>query len=827
MFFRYQQTANLVTVADDFAQLVNVTSTGDLVFALTYTINPGQAFNTGAHIVNIQVLSRYIPRLPMLGLTQRGIVDTQALVNNIRGLLLNAKQAVQQRLTYVLAQTNSNILTYVNNEVLQQLLQQVNPKDIQQLNGPTLQTIFASAVKQNNDTQPILHRVANTLLVPDVSTTVSGSALLDAQQVMQDMIVRQALDPSYILQLTARSSSESQTRQGLSNTSQAIEKVTDPATRLLNFHLFPPTSDVPPSTTDDLLDQEYVQILQNETQETQEITEYLVVPASQLRLENADLTNAFVQFDLINSDTNEPVDSVIKTLNITRELQVYNTPKVPPIMKAAVTPNSTYSNLQIKQKDPGATSVSVYKKTIFAAAQDIDSYSLIGTYPLTSQQEALQIKVDVPVASAAIYRAIPIGTQNAQGFEYTNIVIRPPRYTPLRSVALTGLQVDQGIQLEARSIPTRCVAIQFLKWNLTTFQNVANYDIVNGDVGFVDDAARQADLVTTLDTNVSDGNIYRYLARLIYLDGDTEDFGDVTIEFIEPAPGQVDTTITDLVVTHDNAPDVSFTINTSTTNTDIDNVKQMLANQNLTEYFTGDIAAQRDQLANLIAHQVQRVDLTTGIRESFGTVTVPGFQDSTLRKAQAVSALQYGHDYRYEIYPLLRAPETLFDDFVKNSVDVTTKKPYTWSPAKFLHPLTLGRAGVIVSAQGAAQRYVKDPMAFGVVGSITTVEASFDNDTAKIANQTATPFNRSLNIITWQVQGDITQVDHFLVLKTVNGVRTTLGKAHSEFPYGACQYFHPVTHSDNGAISYVIIPVMNDYKVGTAVTTNTVLVDAP
>jgi len=188
--------------------------------------------------------------------------------------------------------------------------------------------------------------------------------------------------------------------------------------------------------------------------------------------------------------------------------------------------------------------------------------------------------------------------------------------------------------------------------------------------------------------------------------------------------------------------------------------------------------------------------------------------------------LQYGHIYRYEIYPCLRAPETLFDQFTKTSTDATTNKPYTWSPAKFLHPLALNQ-GVIVSATGAAQRYAKDPMAFGVVGSITTVEASFDNDTAKIVNQTATPFNRALNIITWQVQGDITQVDHFLLLKTVNGVRTMLGKAHSEFPYGACQYFHPVTHSDNGPISYVIIPVMNDYQVGPATTTNTVIVDAP
>jgi hypothetical protein len=827
MYFRYQQTANLITVADNYADLVNIDDNGDMQFTFTYTVNPGHALNHGSHIVNVQVLSRYVAQVPLLGNTHRGMVDNQTLVDNIRELLPHAKQAVKQRTTYVMAHRSSNILSYVNNEVIRQLLARVDASTIQQLNTPELKVVQAGDVKQSNNPQPLLQRIAMSLLVPDVSMQLSGSAAVVAKSLAEDMISRQGLDPSYILSLTPRSSSESQTLHGLSNTSRAIEQVTDPATQLLNFHLFPPTSEVPPTTTDDVSDTELVQVLRTVTHDTVEISVPVTIPASKLRLESADITNAFVQFDLVNSETNEPVDRVIKTLNIAREMQVYSTPVRPPILKAAVTPNSTYGTLQIRQVDPGATSVEVYKRVLRTASAQPEPYSLVGTYSLTSQQEALQIKVDVPLLSTAIYRVIPVGIQDTQGFEFSNVVLKPPHYTPLRSVALTGLQIDKGIQLEVRNIPQRCVAIQFLRWNMTTFQNVACPTFVKGDAAFIDAAARQADLITVTDTDIQVENVYRYVARLIYLDGDVEDFGHVLLGFVQPAPGQVATTITNLVVTHDNVPDVSFTINTVTSATNMDAIKSMLTNQDLLQYFQGDIQAQRDQLTNIIAHTIDRVDLTTGTRESFGTVTVSDFTDSALRKSQAVSALQYGHDYRYEIYPLLRAPETMFDSLVKSAVDPTTRKSYTYNPSKFLHPLALGSQGVIVSPDGAQRVYGKDPMSFGVVGSITTVRASFDNDIARVINQIVTPFNRSLNIITWQVQGDIAQIDHFLVMKTVNGVRTTVGKAHSEFPYGACQYFHQVNKRDDGAVSYVIVPVMNDYQVGPAVTTNTVLVDAP
>jgi len=527
---------------------------------------------------------------------------------------------------------------------------------------------------------------------------------------------------------------------------------------------------------------------------------------------------------LIDSATNMPIDSITKILDVSNHLHIYHTPKRAPRVKATASDISTRINLEIKQVDHGAEEVLIFKKNFWIASPEIEDYSLIGTYALTSKDQSLLVQVDLPKSSPVLYRVIPRGKQSTLGSEYTNVAVRPLRYSPVRSVALTAHQVDVGIQVEVRHIPTNVVAVQYLRWNLTTFDSEPT--TIGSDIGFVDDSTRQADLLTTIDSDVQQHNIYRYAIRLIYLDGQTTEYGDATIEFIKPSPGEVDTRVENLQVDHDNVPNVTFDITTSVVDTDMDAIKKMLENQGLKEHFDGDITAQRDELKKLIAHTVYRVDLNTGTRENFGILTDPSFDDGALRKNQAIKELEYGHRYRYEIYPLLRAPETLFDGFQKEAVDQVTKKPYVFSPAKFLHPFTL-RRGVLVSVGGAKQRYAKDPMAYGIIGSIVFIEASFDQDGAKVIDSSATKFDRFTNIVSWRVQGDIRQVDHFLIMKQVHGMRTMLGKAHSEFANGTCQYVHPFNRHDAGAIQYIIVPVMNDYKLGQASVTNTLLVEAP
>jgi len=383
--------------------------------------------------------------------------------------------------------------------------------------------------------------------------------------------------------------------------------------------------------------------------------------------------------------------------------------------------------------------------------------------------------------------------------------------------------VASGVQLEVRQIPSDVVSIQLLRWNMTTHEST--YSTVSNGVEFIDDSMRAADFVTTTDTDVLPGNVYRYVARLIFTNGSYEDFGDATVEFMLPTPGQVDTKVENVTVDHTNVPNVRFDVTTITTDTDVQVVLKMLRDQGMQQFFQNDLQLQRDQLNDLVAHNVQRVDLTTGKREDFGVMTTQKFDDSLLRRNLAIDPLFYGHKYRYEITPLLRAPETLFSEHVKQSVDSNTNKQYSFKPSKFLHPAALKR-GVLTTTTGASQRYAKEPMSYGAVGAVTPVEVSFDGDAASVVASSAMRFDRYLNVVTWSVLGDMNQVDHFLVFKQVNGVRTLVGKTHSEFAYGNCQYLHSLSNKDVGAITYVIVPIMDDYKVGRSSSTNVVLIEA-
>lgn len=821
MFFRFNRRYNFLDVADDFAHLRRIHPNGDLEFEFFYNIKPHDAVANEALTVNVSVLSRTIKVKPILENTQLGFINTRALINNVLQQMPNAKSAIKQQQDYTVASRNSDISTKINNEIIPQLRAKIPARNIQQLVKPILTLMPSSDVKEGADIKPLLTQIAHAFTT-DITTVNSASINENPTRLMHDLIARQGIDPTHIFDLTDRSVASVDALGGILRPSNAIEIETSPSTRLLNYHIFPPETHNRPTYTSQVSDDTVVQVLTYEPQTTVEIALTLIIPRSALTQDGSDNSHFFVKFDLINGRSRVAVDSVSKSLDVARHMQLYYTPRRPPVVKLTKSEVSTRANLEIKQIDPGATSVQIYKKQFFRAVTDVDSYSLIGTYDVKRNEQSLLVQVDSPQNSPILYRVVPMGNQGTQGYEFTNVVIRPSRYRQIKSLALSVIPVDIGIKIEARQIPQHVVSIEFKVRNLTTFET--SYRNVGGTVSLINDTVRTSDYLTIVDKDVNPNNIYEYVARLVYESGTSELAGTASIEFLQPSPGKVDTKIDDLIVDQTGDLNVTFSISTTIIDNNIDVVKRLLQQQDIYDQFKGDVDKEREFLKNLIAHNIQRVDLTTGIREDFGVVTADQFSDVDLRKNQAIQPLKLGHRYRYEVSALLREPETMFDSLNKKKVDPVTKKTYTFSPAKFLHPIALTQ-GTLVSAAGLKTRFAKEPMAHGAIGFMQSVDVSFDDEPARVVDASASRFDKFLNIITWKVQGSLSAVDHFIIMKDVHGVRTLVGKAHSEFTYGNCQYLHPVSRRDEGSFNYVIVPVFNTYKTGTQVATNAVIVE--
>lgn len=807
MYFSLKKKNSIISVDDDFATLVNVSPRDELTFDFTYSANQLRAIQSSCSRVDVTVSVKSTPQKSQLS------VSSKTLVANVLLQAQAAKSVAQQNASYVIAKRSSDISSKINNELTGDSTSQVLKTK--------LITKQAGVVKTSDLAKPVLNQ-SSYVLAPQVVNSISSSNIISPQRLMTSMIAKQGIDPSAIVGLTHRSITAQDAIAGTLRQEKSQEHPASDVTNLLNYHLFPNQTNDSARTTTQLSDQQGVQVLETVSDPIVRMNVPIQITRKQLGIENKNNQTVSVRFDLYDSKSGLVIETVERDVDVGKHVQLYNTPKKAPTVKVTKSFSTRFATLEIRQQDKSATSVQIYKKTLSRSSTVIEDYSLIDVLNVSGDQTKI-VKVETLENSPVVYRLVPVGIGGVIGSEFTNVVVKPTRYRPSNAAALSLLLTNEGIKLEVRKIPAEVVSIAFLSRNLTVSDDA--YTNVGNDVVAIDEVVRSSDYISVVDTNVRQDNVYEYALKLIYRNGTSEVCHASVLEFMKPEPGKVDTKITDLTVDSGFQPDVSFKINTTVIDTKIDIVKSILERQGSSTLFQGDIEKEREFIKSLIAHNIDRVNLSTGQRENFGVITTNEFSDNAARKNQSISSLNLGDQYRYEITPLLRTPETMLESLRKNLVDPVTKKQYSMSPSKFLQPVTL-KKGVLVTQAGLRTRFVKDDMSHGAVGSPHVIDVSFEQDAAKLQDASVSRFGKTLNVVTWRVQGSIDQVDHFLIFKDNNDVRTLVGKAHSEFQYGNCQFLHGLSKRDSGTISYVVIPIFNDYKVGSEVTTNLINVGA-
>lgn len=820
MYFRQPNKKSTINVEDDFAHLRDVSEAGDMTFDLYYSV-PMSAIVSKSAIINVSVSLRTIKPKPLFDSSHLGKIDAKALIGNILTQVQDAKNVAKQKDDFVVAVKNSDVSVKLNNEIIPELRAGIGAKDISKLQHQRLKTVQSSELKERAEKRPILQKMAHISIV-DLSTIHSSSKSENVTSLMHDMIIRSGLDPTQLISLTHRSIPSTDAVRGTLRPTKGIEAITDSSVRLLNHHLFVPEVQISKNLTTDVEDEHLVHVMMPVVKSNAENKATVVIKRKSLFFEGKEQGMLQVKFEMVDPKTDLTVDVVTKQLDVAKHLKIRNTPTKAPIVKLSRSEVSTRINIEITQVDPIADAIHLLRKDAFGHSPGGEEYEFLGTFDVSKKQRSLLIQVQMPRTLTSLYRVIPVVKNGAVSSEFSNVVVKPARFTNLKLISLVASNTPVGVKLEARNIPQHVVSIEFLGRNRTNFTK--EYENIGGTIFFIDSTVRELDYVSVIDNDVSSDNIYEYVVKAYYRSGTTDISGHALIEFSSPNPGKVDTNVVGMVTSQSDGLDVTFDVSSKIADSQLQSIKDLLKKHDVYDLFKDEVKNERNSLNELIACNVERVNVTTGERESFGTFTGTNFSDKKLRESSSVKPLKQGNKYRYEVQASVRTPETLFDEFVKEVVDPVTKKTYSFKPSKFLHPIVLNK-GVITSNVGLKTKYTKDAMSHGLVGSMSSIEISFENERPNILDVVATKFDRFLNTVSWKMSGNSSLFDHFLVFKEIANVRTLVGKAHAGSS-NVVQFLHKVTIRDEGPLRYVVVPVLGDYRLGEAFSSNVVVVDS-
>lgn len=826
MFVSPERAHKKITLADDFAELVNVTAEGDVVFEITYGINQSEVIASGVSLVKATAYVTRKRETSIFENKQGQKASPAEIISNIQNLQRVYRGIAKTNESHVLASAISDATSRVSNQLVNYLRKPASSTSlstISRLSQLRKTSIFLKEVSRVEDDEsndhPILQTNRNSLPDIDYRSTV--------RQSIKNMMLKRSVDSSSVIDLKKDRSSAATNLRGIYT--PPTRKVgyrwgDDDNADLVRqtFTQMVPNTTLRVTTTREISSEQLVQVVETVPRDKISVPVSLTITSDKLSSPRGAVTTLFVRLDVLNR-CGVVVDAIEKEIDISFHLRMFNTPKIPPEVKFARYDSFSKGTLQVFQQDPTATAVRVYRKFVSHISTELDDYVLIGEFSVAKGAGFASIPIDISRKDTSVYRVIPVSSEGFSGSEFTNIVINPPggNKRKFRHVSLTSKIVENGISLEVRELPPDVVAFKILRKNRTIFESSPT--VVGEDVLFVDQS-KDDHVYSVVDNQAKDDNIYEYKIELIYNGGTTEIAGEVLVEYLPLVENLVDTRIIDLQTSTDPiSPDVTFSIESKLVDGNLDTVKNLLERQGLSQYFSDGILRERDKLKKLIAHQVTRVNLTTGQRENFGVVTTSQFTDSELGKINSVSPLKPGYRYRYDINTLLRAPETLFETLEKSAVDSATKKPFTYKPSKFLHPITM-KKGNILEREAQISRYSKDDMSFGNVGDLVTAEVSFAQEQVTLADIRAFKYDKHHVLLQWTLNGSSKLIESFIIILEENKMHVPIGKVHAIDEKRKYEFVHRLTTTDIGNYVYNIIPVFSNYSMGSEVKSNAVVV---
>lgn len=801
----------------NFATLTNIDS-NNYYYQITYSVNPGKALSNGCSTVRIDISKQPPNKVSNTNIT---VNQPQSVIQNLLTKSSKSKDLIR---TY---QTN-NIILSVNSDFTKSIPNdQVSAlANTSALVNPVVRTVkqvklmsVASLSAQNVATMPVLQKSLPTPTLPAPITTTQVKTL------STNLIFKSGIDPASIMVPTKTIASSNKNIAGI-QTKPASTAAIPTAAKALITSVIQKTITPAITTAASLPKQEMLPVVMTVPQVYVSVIANVNIPISAIG------ENDFYVILTVVNGSGITVETLYNVVPNSKYIAALKIPRDAPTVKSLGAGKLGITKLSIKQVDQYATGVYVYRRTISKNKPLTDAtYTLIGNLKITNSEDAKIVSEKQTNLNPTIYRVIPYNNSGVIGGEFTSIVSKSER-TPLANntrkkqlkpifVGLSYTFVDNGISVEVRNVPNGPIVIILQRYDLTLHEKEPSYI---GNPVLLNTLQHNNSVTTIVDSTVNPGHFYEYNIKFLYKNGESEISSDfLIVEYLAVQNNIVNTTTSQPVIKQaNNNLDVTFTINSSLVQTNIDLIQSAMQNQGIFNLYQQDIINNKQDFQNLLGYEIIRFNLTTGEMENLGVTTNISFSDQAVGGPRTVKPLSAGEEYRYVITTYIRDPETTIPTFTR-TVQTSTNTSYTLTPSKWYHPITLTK-GNITTSDTLTTNYSKNDFTFGTVGDITIVNVSLTSAMPTVSSLVLSNIGNTAVLVEWKVQGDTNKIDHFIITKEILGMRTIVGKNHNISKNGSFQFVEDIEKNEHGMLSYYVLPVYYDYHRGTEIKSNQVIV---
>jgi hypothetical protein len=540
--------------------------------------------------------------------------------------------------------------------------------------------------------------------------------------------------------------------------------------------------------------------------------------------------NLSVRFDLYKRESNLIDETFTADLFVSNHVEAYESIKNPPELNVTSALSRVGSKIQFNRYDltiidreprGRVKSFNVYLKGI-SRFGNVDVYVKLGS--IENQDGPIHFGFNTQ-SDLSVLRVIPVDSLNRESYVYTNHVIGPG-HRSIGSLTIVPYHFgNKSVKVDVHNIPKDSISLTLYRRDCTDNAN-GSYQVVSVMKG-----QRNNLNATFYDEKTEVNRVYEYYVTALSAREGQELSIDSNIVLYRNGANLADRSISvDLsdvkrTLNSNSTANMSFNITTNISKTESQKITETLK-LNYAELYEqylnpnsnassplGEGSKGIPQYSDLFLHEVVRINLNTGERETFDLVSDGIFNDdSTSRTNSNVKPLYPQNDYIYQIFTFKKNPIELFRKYVARGVDAKGKEwfylPYKWKNASarlgLLHPDDSNGVPVI----DAYESFTSE--SFGLT---TSYRMNGSTQYSEFSQVNVDRLDRNTIKVSWELSGisfinSVNLFDSFVVMKVVNGIRGFVGSSSQNHIY------HELTEEDIGTIYYIVVPVMSEFDLG-------------